>query len=363
MGSVGAVSRPREAVAGADEALLRPAVHQGKASDHIGVEAGDRGSPLWRARRQFGFDRSIEVRAVTQERSVGETFGQQDVHHRARQRIVRSRANGEVEVGLFGGRGPVRVDHDELRAATSSLRDPRHDIDLGVDRVHAPHDDELAVSHVARIGPDRRANAGKQARLDDARADRLGHSGIAHAANEPLDAVALHEPHRARVVVRPYRFGTIRVRGRGEALGDKIERLVPRRGTKRARAFGPHPNQRTLESVGMMDALMVSAHFRADHAIGVRHFCGAADANQSTVVDFNVQRACPRTVVRTDRSRRRYHAIMLACPPSWASKRSGWHRALFSIGSLCTPVVRSTQPSRRTGVIEPNATAANLVYL
>ena len=55
---------------------------------------------------------------------------------------------------------------------------------------------------------------------------------------QALDAVALHPPHRAGVVMRPYGFGAVALRGQGQPFGNLVERVVPGDRHKRR---GPPP--------------------------------------------------------------------------------------------------------------------------
>src|SRR5277367_6027940 len=50
------------------------------------------------------------------------------------------------------------------------------------------------------------------------------HAGL----TQPVDAVALHEPHGAGVVIGPHRFGAVFLFGAQELLGDQVECVVPR---------------------------------------------------------------------------------------------------------------------------------------
>ena len=255
--------------------------------------------PGGRAIGQLGFDGVVEIGALGQERAVGETFGEHDVHHRAREGVVGPRQDGKVKIGLLGRRAQVRVDHHQLGPLAPSLGDPGHDVDLGVDRVHAPNHDEIAVGHVARVGPEPSSDARLQPGLHDAGADGLAHPGVAHAPNQPLDAVALHQPHRPRVVIRPHRLWTVgpgRVR---EPLRDEVEGFIPRCAPEMAFTLGAGSHQRVEQSIRVVDPFLVAPDLRADHAVGVRHLLCPAQPDQATVVDLDVEGAGAGTIVRT----------------------------------------------------------------
>src|SRR5579875_2746395 len=50
---------------------------------------------------------------------------------------------------------------------------------------------------------------------------------IAHDMAQPPYAVALHEPHRAGIEMRPYALCAPALRRQRQALGDLVERVVP----------------------------------------------------------------------------------------------------------------------------------------
>ena len=85
---------------------------------------------------------------------------------------------------------------------------------------------------------------------------------------QPVDAVALHQPHRAGIEIGPDRLGTVPLRGARERLGDLVERLVPgdRREGRHALALRPDPAQRLRQAIGMMLALGIARDLGADDA-------------------------------------------------------------------------------------------------
>src|SRR5262249_27619526 len=119
---------------------------------------------------------------------------------------------------------------------------------------------------------------------------------------QPVDAVALHQTHGAGVVVWPHRLRAQAPLGFEELLGDEIERVVPGDRLIPPGAFRPGAAHRPKQPAGMMYALGVARHLRADHAGGVAVVGGAANpADGALVEDFDLERAGRRTIVRTGR--------------------------------------------------------------
>jgi len=144
-----------------------------------------------------------------------------------------------VAIGDFRRRCAIRIDDDELRIALASrFRDMRHDVDLGRRRIAAPHDDQVRVGHLARIGAHLGADAGHPAGIDECGADGRVLTRIAHDVAQALDAVALHEAHGPCVIQRPHR-GCAEALGRAhELFGHFVERRLPRERRKFAGALG-----------------------------------------------------------------------------------------------------------------------------
>lgn len=79
-----------------------------------------------------------------------------------------------MQVGLFGGRRAVGVDHDELGIAFAPcfLR-PVHEVDLRMHRVAAPDDDQVGIDDFARIDAALDADAGQPAGVGERDAEAL----------------------------------------------------------------------------------------------------------------------------------------------------------------------------------------------
>ena len=265
------------------------------------------------------------VRVATQIVPVGEAFREQHVHHRAGKRAVRARARRHVQVRLLGRRGAVRVDHDERGAALLRRHRVGHDVDLRVYRVAAPDHHQVGVlRRLAQIHAALGAHAGDPAGVGQRHADGRVPARILHRVAQPLDAVALDEPHRSRVEVRPHRLGAVPRRALHEGVGDAVERLVPADALPLPGALRSGAKQRVRESIGVMNALGVACDLLADRAGGVRVAPRATDAADRAGIDeLDLERAGTGAVVRTDRR---------------SSAKRGVHRCVS--GQLGTPITR-----------------------
>ena len=111
-------------------------------------------------------DVGAEVGMARQVRAVGEALLQEHVHHGERQRAVGAGPQHQADVGGLDGGRAIDVDHCELGAALlAGLGDVGHRIDLRGHRIAAPHDDEIRLRHLARIGAEQLADAGAPARF------------------------------------------------------------------------------------------------------------------------------------------------------------------------------------------------------
>ena len=201
---------------------------------------------------------------------IGLAVAEQAMHHRAGERAVGAGPDQHRQIGLLHGRVHVDVDDDDLGAALlAGARRVRHHVDLGVGRIGAPDHHQVGLRHFARIGAGELAGAGDEAGPGRIDADGREEAGIFLGMAQAMDAVAHDIAHRAGIVVRPHRFGAVRLLGAQELLGDDIERVVPRDRRELTAAFGAGAAQRMLQAVGMMDALGVTRDLGADHAGGI----------------------------------------------------------------------------------------------
>ena len=109
-------------------------------------------------------------------------------------------------------------------------------------------------------------------------ADRVEEAGIFLGVAQPLDAVALHQPHRAGVEIGPDRLAAVLLLGLDELLGDEVERGLPAGLLPAALALGAGADQRLQQAVGMVDALGIARDLGADDAGRVAVVLGAVHA-------------------------------------------------------------------------------------
>ena len=175
-----------------------------------------------------------------------------------------------VMVGDLGGPRLVGVDHDQRRVAClPRLRDMGHHVDLGRRRIAAPDDDQVGLRHLARIGAHESADARLPAVAGEARTNGLVLLRVLHDMAQPIDPVALHQAHRAGVVVGPDRLAPVLLGGADEGVGHDIERVVPADGAERARPLLAGALKRLREPARMVHPLGVARDLGADHARGV----------------------------------------------------------------------------------------------
>src|SRR5690606_9722345 len=133
-------------------------------------------------------------------------------------------------------------------------------------------------------------------------ADRVEEAGILLGVPQAVDRVALHQPHRAGVVIGPDGLGAVSFLGGDELLGDQVEGCLPTRLLPLSLALGARTYQRFEQAVRMVDALRVAGDLRADDAGRVGIVPGTMDAADAhTVEDFDIERAGGRAVVGTGR--------------------------------------------------------------
>ena len=102
------------------------------------------------------------VREFGHVRPVGVAVTEQHVHHRAGERRIRAGLRAQVHIGLARRRRTIGIDDDQPRAAVlSRAGNMGHQIDLGVDRVGAPDDDQVRLGEFAGIAAALRADAGR----------------------------------------------------------------------------------------------------------------------------------------------------------------------------------------------------------
>ncbi len=234
---------------------------------------------------------------------VGHAFGEQHVHHRAGERAVGARSHRQMQIGLLGGAGAIWVDHHQLGAPLLGGHGVLHHVDLGVHRIAAPDHDQFGVlGRFQQIDAALAAHACDPASIRQRHADGREPARILHHVAQPVDAVALYQPHGAGVVIRPHRFGAV-TRGRvRESLGDAIERFAPADGLELAAALRTVAQEWLREPAGVVHTLGVARDLFADHAAGVGMALRTTHTPDGARVDqFDLQRAGAGAIVRTDR--------------------------------------------------------------
>ena len=235
--------------------------------------------------------------------AVGVAVAEENVHDRAGERAVGARPDDDAQIGLLHRRIVVDVDDDDLGAALfPGAHRVRHDVDLGDDGVRTPDHHAIRLRHLARIGPREPAGAHDVAGPGEIGADRVEEAGVLLGVAQPVDGIALHEAHRAGIVVGPDRFRSVPFLRRDHLLGDEVERGLPTRLLPDALALRPGAHQRFRQAVGMVDALGVAGDLGADDAGRVAVVAGAVDAADAAVAEqLDVERAGRRAVVGTGR--------------------------------------------------------------
>src|SRR6516164_2009133 len=119
---------------------------------------------------------------------------------------------------------------------------------------------------------------------------------------QPVDAVALHQPHRPSIVIGPNGLGAMALGGAGQCLGDLVEGVVPgdRPEGVETRAFLPDPAQRLRETRRMVLTLGIARHLGAHHTERVGLPGGPVNPRDAMPVGaLDVERAGARAIVRT----------------------------------------------------------------
>jgi hypothetical protein len=210
-----------------------------------------------------------------------------------------------MQVRLGRGAGAIRVDHRQLGAAPLARPgDVAHDVDLGRDRVAAPHHDQVGLGDLARVDAAFHPDAGEPSGIGQRVAYGAVLARVALDVAQPLDAVALHQAHGAGIEVGPHRLRRVALLGPGQALGHRVEGIVPGDRPERLvpAALVADPAQRRRQPVRVVYPLGIAGDLGAHHADGVAVGRGAAHpADGVRIEPLDLERAGARTVVRTHR--------------------------------------------------------------
>ena len=285
------VAEPKEGPGGGAD-------HSRERLDRLGRDPGDRGCPLGGPGREVGFELGRAVRVAREVLPVRVAVPKQHVHERARQRAVGPGPHAHQQVRLLRRRLPVHVDAHDLRAPLAPrLERVGHHVDLGAGRVGPPDDHEIGLRHLPRIGAGKATGPGDEAVPGKGGANGGVLARVAHRVAEPVDPVALYQPHRARVVVGPDGLRAVPVGRPPKGARHLVEGFVPPdRGERATRGTA----ERTGQTVRVMGPLGVARHLAADHPGGVvvrRRAAHPADPPRVEALDL--QSAGRRAVVGT----------------------------------------------------------------
>ena len=178
-----------------------------------------------------------------------------------------------------------------------------HHIDLGRDGIAAPDDDQIGLGDLAGIDAVFDPDPGEPAGIRQRHADGGEHPRIAHGMAQPLDPVALHQPHGAGIEIGPDGLAAMAGRGALEGLGHLVQRRLPgdRLVGPDPLAFRPDAAQGKSEAIGVVLALGIAGDLGADHPRGIAVPRGApdlADARRRQALDL--ERAGARAIMRAD---------------------------------------------------------------
>ena len=113
-----------------------------------------------------------------------------------------------------------------------------HQVDVRVNRIAAPDDNEVGGFDLDRVRASLRADTGLPARHPGCHADCALHAGITEQPAQALHPEPLNNAEGAAGVVWPDRFRADRLGGVVERGGDCIECFVPADALELAFAFG-----------------------------------------------------------------------------------------------------------------------------
>ncbi len=163
---------------------------------------------------------------------------------------------------------------------------------------------------------------------------------------QPLDPVALHQPHGAGIEIGPDGLAAMAGRGALEGFRHLVQRRLP--GdllvSPDPLPFRPHAAQRMGQAIGVMLALGIAGDLGADHPRGIAvpgRAPDLADARRRQALDL--ERAGARAVMRADgRDEVEGHASGFQGSQSLARiSHRGHAGATYSVQPLSLPQVQS----------------------
>ena len=303
----GAVTRTGKTVTQAQKAFGSTTVKPGELDDLFCLKPGNLRGPFGCPVAQMLLELIRHVAVITQVLAIHAIVGKQLMHHRTGQRAVGSGAQHQVQIGFLRGGVTIRIDHHQFRAALAPcFGDVVHDVDLGINRVAAPHHDQIALRHRARIRTPFGTGTGNPAgiRHRDTKS-RVLPRRFQQVAKQ-FDRIALYQPHGAGIVIRPQRFVSMTLHGPGKFFCNLVERLVPANRLKgvETHALFAASYKRLPEPIGMVNTLPVPRDLGANHAGRVIVIAGPDHAPDGFRIEqFDFQRTGAGTIVRAGRMR------------------------------------------------------------
>ena len=228
------------------------------------------------------------------------------LHHGENHRGVGAGANRDPPVGLGGGAGETRVDHDELGAGFLGVKDEVHVLHVGLSVVAAEHDDALGALHVLPLvgllhdverGEVRQVH-GKVAH-DAEVGDLGGVEGVRHHVAVLLMAHAIVAGHAEERVG----LGAVGVHVVLHLLMDELESLVPGDALELAGAALADALHGVLHAVGGINALHgVGDAAQADAPVRGIGVLGGLDLLDDVVLHIGLDAAAADAVGGTHRA-------------------------------------------------------------
>ena len=170
--------------------------------------------------------------------AVGKPVTKQNMHDGTRQSTVSPGADQDRNVRLRHGAVLVDINGDDLRAAFfARARGMGHHVDLRVDRVAAPYDDEIGLGHLTRVRPHELACASDKACLCQWGADGVVDTAIIFCMAQTVDTVTHDQPHGAGKIIWPDSLAAISLFCVQEFLGSNVEGVIPAYAFKFLRAL------------------------------------------------------------------------------------------------------------------------------
>nr|WP_241493817.1 hypothetical protein [Burkholderia pseudomallei] len=232
--------------------------------------------------------------------SIEQILADQHVHDAKRERAVRARLQRDVLMAFFRRQRSIRINRDQARAATLRFLRACPKMQIGGNRIRAPYQDHFAFLEEFEMHPDAGAVRIAQPRCASRRANRSFEARCAELVEEALrDAFSLNQPHRSRIAVgnngfrrSPSNFG--------QALRHHSVCFVPTDRLEPPFPLPADPLERHREPLRMMNAIRVSAHLGAKHALSRWMIGIAGDLDGPAVLDRDTNCARVGAIVRTN---------------------------------------------------------------